>query len=152
MNDIISAFSHTLQSGLFLDEILHGLVAAPFAGLLYYKTKDWKFSLIPILVTYLIDMDHWVDYLLYYGGDISLRNFVAGEYFEKTNRAVVPLHAWEWLFFVGAIAIERGKWKSILTAISLGVLAHLLWDTHTIGSVAFYSILYRISNNFVIIV
>ena len=152
ISDLILAFQHTLQSGLFVDEIMHGVVTLPFVALLYYKTKSVKDSLIPLVVTYMIDMDHWVDYVLFYGWDISLAKFVAGDYFDLTGRAVVPLHAWEWLFIVSLLARKKGKWKSVYTSLAFGVLAHLLWDSYTVGSVVFYSIIFRIINGFIIMV
>jgi len=152
INDLVAAFYHTLQSGLFIDEIMHGVVTLPFAAFLYYKTNSLKFSLIPLAITYLIDMDHWVDYVLYYGADVSIAKFVSGNYFEVTQRAVVPLHAWEWLLGLAALAWEGKKWKSVYTALAIGVFAHLVWDSHTVGSVIFYSIFYRIYNGFIIVI
>lgn len=152
INDFVLAFSNSIQSGLLLDEMLHGVTTLPFVVFLYYKTKSIKYSLIPLVVTYLIDMDHWVDYFLYWGTDMSLARFVSAEYFQITQRVVVPLHAWEWLFFLAALSVEQKKWKSILVGVTIGVFAHLLWDSHTIGSVMFYSMLYRIYHGFILII
>lgn len=152
INDFILALSSSIQSGLFVDEIAHGVVTLPFVFFLYLKTKSIRHSVVALLVTYLIDMDHWVDYFLYWGADISLVKFVDAEYFQITQRAVVPLHAWEWLFFLAALSVEQKKWKSILVGVTLGVFAHLIWDSHTVGSVIFYSILYRIYHGFILII
>lgn len=151
ITDILNALAHSLESGLFVDEIMHGVVTLPFVLLLYYKTKSIRFSLVPLFVTYLIDMDHWVDYYLYYGNHISLTKFLELDYFTFSGRAIVPLHAWEWMLCFSALAYEQKKWKSVYVGIALGMLAHLIWDSHTVGSVAFYSILYRAGSGFMLI-
>ena len=91
------------------------------------------------------------DYFLFYGANPSLARFVSGTYFEVTKRAIVPLHAWEWLLGIIALSLEQKKWQSIYVAVALGMLAHFLWDSHTIGNPIFYSILYRIYYGFIII-
>lgn len=150
MSELLAAVNFAWESGLAVDELMHGLVALPFAAFLYYKSRSVKYFLVPVAATYLIDMDHWVDYFLYYGGSVNLTRFLSGEYFAITSRAVVPLHAWEWLGILCVVAYIKKRWDSVCVGIALGVFAHLIWDSRTVGSVVFYSILYRISHGFII--
>ena len=150
MTDILSALKFANESGLILDEIQHGLVSFLFCLFLYTKTKSLKYSVIPLLVTYVMDLDHWVDYLLYYGFDINITRFLGGEYFHVTKRAVVPLHAWEWCLALGYWVYREKMWKSYKAAVALGIMSHLIWDTYRIGNPLFYSMIYRIYHDFIV--
>lgn len=147
VNDLTTAFRLTLESGLFWNELVHAVIAAPFCLLLWKKTKDIKLSLIPLLLAYLMDIDHLIDYWDYYGLGFSLSKFVDLKYFEIPGRAYIPFHAWEWALLLLPFSIKKG-WKSRITAINLGVLAHLIWDMLTVGSFFFYSIIYRYLTGF----
>lgn len=151
ITDLFDALTIFYKSGLFFDEIKHGLVSLFFAGIFYYKTKNIKLSGLIIFITYAIDSDHLVDYLLYYGAnDFTFSKFIALDYFEITKRAVVPFHAWEWVLFLGLLAHEQTKkHRLLLSAIATGIFSHLVWDMATVGSLKFYSIIYRISLNFI---
>lgn len=152
ISDFINSLVIFVESGLFFDEIKHGLVTMPFVLLVYYKTKSTKLSFVTLLTTYLIDSDHLVDYLMYYGFDFSFTRFLSFEYFMNTKRAIVPLHGWEWALFLVLLGWERSRWKSYLTAIGIGVFSHLIWDSITVGSVLFYSFTYRALHEFILFI
>ena len=142
-----SFWRNVIPGDLFIQEIFHGVIAMPFAYLIYKKTKSLKHFLLVILFAYAIDVDHLIDYFLYFGLRFNLADFLSGVYFEVTNRAVVPFHAWEWLALLGLVAYKRG-WKSLFTVLALSLLAHLIFDSITVGSALFYSIMYRWFNGF----
>lgn len=129
-------------------EVLHGFIALPFAILLYKKTHSLQLVIILYLVTYFIDLDHLVDYFILKGFVFNLYEFGTGTYFYLTDKTYEPFHAWEWIAILGIIGYKKG-WKSVFTAISLGLLAHLILDSLSVGSFLFYSILYRISQGFI---
>jgi hypothetical protein len=136
-----------MTNELFFDEVLHGLVALPFAVYLWKKTKSAKLITILFAVTYLIDLDHLVDYFLYYGFEMKLENFFNASYFEATRLAIVPLHAWEYLLPLTYLARKKGI-KSYYGPILLGAIPHLIMDTITVKNLAFYSIIYRLALGF----
>lgn len=133
--------------GLLVDEVMHGVVAIPFAGLLWYKSKSWRQILIFYLVVYLIDLDHLLDYWFYYGLRFDWNEFISLDFFSEKATVYLVFHAWEWVVFMFFFSIRRG-WKSILAAVNLGMFAHLLWDIHNFWSVEFYSIIYRAIHEF----
>lgn len=151
IQDLIQAIQIFITSGLFLDELKHGIINLLFAGLFYYKYKNLKLSLLVLFVTYIIDIDHLVDYFLYYGASFSFSTFIGLDYFRITQRAVVPFHAWEWVILLVMTSTQTKKYKLTLLAIATGMFAHLIWDSITVGSPLFYSILYRISQSFIVI-
>jgi len=130
-----------------IQEIFHGVIAIPFAYLLYKKTKSKNKFFMVILSTYLIDLDHLFDYFLYFGSRFNLNLFLSGIYFEKAKKAFVPFHAWEWLLILWFLARKKG-WESFYAVVTLGLLAHLIFDSVTIGKPLFYFIIYRYMKDF----
>jgi len=147
--DLQSALVAMINSGLLVDEIIHGLVAIPFSLFLYSKTKSVKLSLIVVLLVYAIDVDHLVDYWSYYGFKFSFVEFVSLKYFVLKGTAYVPFHAWEWLLIL-IYFVRKYGWKTYYASFALGLLAHLIWDVKTVGDPVFYSITYRILTRFII--
>ena len=143
---ITPAFLETLKgSGILsfvFQEFLHGAAALPFAYILWRKTHTWKNVLILFAVTFLIDLDHLVDYFSYYGFSWHINEVITGEFYQQIRRTFVPLHAWEWAILIGVLAKMRG-WKSYYTVILFGLLPHLIFDSIIVGSFIFYSIIYR---------
>jgi len=123
-------------------ELAHGAAALPFAYILWRKTHSWKKVLILFAVTFLIDLDHLVDYFSYYGFSLHINEVITGEFYAQARRTFVPFHAWEWVILLGVLAKIRG-WKSYYTAILFGLLPHLIFDSFIVGSFLFYSIIYR---------
>ncbi len=138
---------NTLEFSLFTHELLHGVVASPFAYLIWKKTKSKKLVILVFLSAYLIDVDHLVDYFLYYGLVFTPEKFFYGEHFDATQKAYVPFHGWEYLIPLGVMSRLRG-WNLVFTAILLGITSHYVLDALTQGSFMFYSIIYRSLYNF----
>jgi len=127
---------------LIVQEIIHGLFALPFALIIWYKTRSVKNVFLLFVVTFLIDLDHLVDYFSFYGFSLHINEVLTGEFYAEMRRTYVPLHAWEWAIILGVIAKIRG-WKSYYTAILFGLLPHLIFDSIIVGSFLFYSIIFR---------
>ncbi len=144
MQEIIAVF---MEDGLFIHELLHILIAFPFAYLLYKKTNSIRLVILLYCFTLLMDADHLVDYFAYYGFHLNIVNFFKMDFFRLTKISYVPLHGWEWLSIVGIFAYKRG-WKSFWMVIFLGMMAHLILDTLNVGSFWFYSIIFRYLHGF----
>jgi len=151
MHDLMHALEASYGSGLLLHEAMHGLVSFVFVVLIWLKTKSLKYSIVPLIVTYAIDLDHLVDYFLYFGPTFSALEFVNLRYFINTSRAVVPLHGWEWAFFLLALSWQEKTFKSFKFVIAVGIFSHLILDSYNIGSVLFYSFTFRALNEFIIL-
>lgn len=144
---INSILTETISSGLFVDEVVHGMVAAPFAAFLIYKTQSIKRLTLFFITMYLIDLDHFIDFWLITGFNLDLLEFFKLDYFDMSGKAIIFLHAWEWVLVAGVIAYKRG-WKSYFTLIAMALLAHIIWDAIGLNSAPFYSIIYRSTHNF----
>lgn len=147
MNTILQAFTYTLNSGLLLDETIHGSISFLFSVLIYKKTKELKLAVIPLIMAYAPDIDHLINYWIYHGVGFNLLDFVKMEYFSEPKQVFIPFHALEWVLVLSIISVKRG-WKSYITATNLGLIAHLVWDIITLKSVIYYSIIFRFITGF----
>lgn len=144
----MNSIQNTLfTEGLLIHEILHGIIAVPFAIFLYKKTRSQKLVLFLFLTTYFMDLDHLIDYFLFYGFTFNLSDFLNGMYFEFSNRAFVFFHAWEWIIILYFITLKK-EWKSYCSPIFLGMLPHLILDAFHVQSFLFYSIIFRSISGF----
>ena len=136
-----------MPNSLIIDEIVHGLVAIPFAYLLWKKTKSYKKVALLFIFTYFVDLDHLVDFFSFYGFKFNLTNFFNAEYFRITQKAYIPFHAWEWLLILAGLTKIKG-WKSFYAVILLALLPHFIYDSLRVGSFLSYSIVVRALNQF----
>lgn len=146
---ILTFIQDIIPQSLIIHETIHGLVVLPFVFLIWYKTKSIKLAMVVFITAYLVDVDHLVDYFAYKGFEFKLADFMSEEYYTVTRRAYAPLHGWEWI--VALLVLGGGKlkgWQSFCTALGLGLLAHLLYDSWNVGSIPFYSFIYRAFSGF----
>ena len=136
-----------ISNGLIVHELIHGAAGLISAFILWKKTKSVKRALLVVFLTIAFDIDHLVDYFLYYGFQISVPKMLMLDYFQITRRAVVPFHAWEWLMVLGVLSYKRG-WKSNFTLLFMAILPHLIVDSINVSSFLFYSIIYRLARGF----
>lgn len=133
-----------IRRNLFIHELMHGVIAIPFAILLWEKTGLMNLVIIIFFVTYFIDLDHLVDYFSFYGFKLNFSNFLSCKYFDKKKDAYIPLHAWEWLLGLGLIILTGSySWDSYYVAVFFGLLPHYILDSINVGNLLFYSIIYR---------
>ena len=133
-----------IRKNLVFHEIMHGVIALPFATLLWTRTKSLSLVLVMFAVTYLIDLDHLVDYFKSCGLRLNPSEFLGCKYFNKKKISYIPFHAWEWLLILGiVILIGEHNWHSYFVAVFMGILPHYLLDSLNVGSLLFYSIIYR---------
>lgn len=132
---------------LILHEFFHILLAIPFALFLWNKTKSKKQLVVLFLATFLVDIDHFVDYFTFSGFNLNIVNFLSGEHFVVTHKAFTPLHAWEWVLILGIFTRLRG-WNTLYAALLFGLLPHIIIDSIATGRPWFYSIIFRFYRGF----
>lgn len=141
-------FYHLATKTLLIQEIFHGVFAIPFALYMWKKTGSWKYTLAVILLTYMIDFDHLIDYFYYYGfNHFNLLEFLTGVYFNYAHKSFILLHAWEWVIALAYLTKRYGL-KTIFGVMLLSLIPHLIFDSITLRSVVPYSITYRILHGF----
>ncbi|KKQ38105.1 MAG: hypothetical protein US53_C0001G0010 [Candidatus Woesebacteria bacterium GW2011_GWA1_37_7] len=137
-----------ISPNFILQEMIHGIFAIPFAYIIFIKTRSLKSALFVILLTYLLDLDHLLDYFLYFGFKFNVFDFISASYFLNTKRAIVPFHAWEWTLLLFPLSYRKG-WRSVFTILLFALIPHLIYDSLVVGSFVFYSIIYRGLKGFV---
>lgn len=143
----LELINEIVSSGLFFDEIMHGVVAIPVATLLWWKTKSLRQIIIMYLFLYFIDLDHLIDYWLYLGLKLNPPEFFQLDFFREKGTALIFAHAWEWVLILYFVFRKKG-WKSFVAPVMLAILVHILWDGYRIGNYLFYSITYRLFTGF----
>lgn len=132
---------------LLVHEALHGVLGFVFALPIWYKTKSYKLVILVIVLAYLVDLDHLIDYFIYLGFRFNLKSFFEGQQFQNSKHAIILFHAWEWLIILLIINLRK-KWNSIWRALLMAYSSHMLLDVINVGSILFYSIIYRLLNGF----
>ena len=144
---------------LFFHELTHLLLTLLAGGITWLlflrdtnKCKKTALTLIgAFLGEFLLDIDHLFDYVIAFGTHFRLDYFLAGKMFTTLQKTYVPLHAWEWVILLAIIIyfIKNHSWKVFLTALTLGMFFHLIYDTWFNHITLFgYSLIYRLLHNF----
>lgn len=131
---------------LILDLTLHFLFTLIGAFLIWNYSYNPIFSLMFVLGGIFIDLDHLIDYFLYFKFSFfDIKKFLKGEYM-KSGKIFLFLHSWElvlllylisYLFMLPEIAF-----------LAFGMTIHLIIDNYKRHKKAFYLIFYRAANNF----
>jgi hypothetical protein len=118
---------------LIIHELVHVLVYM-IPALVYKKvTKLQGFIalIIGLVVTVFLDLDHILDFWLYKGFSINVKEFFSGGYFSQSHKVHVFFHGWEYVVvcLLCYFLVKKPLVKHILAFIALGLTAHLLYDT-----------------------
>lgn len=101
---------------------------------------------------FLIDMDHVLEYLLFFGPHFNLTYFIEGREFLMSNQTHLWFHAWEYipvLLAIGLIFRKNQIVKTIFITLALSMSVHLASDmVINRCSFRFYTLFYRASHNF----
>ena len=127
---------------LLIHEVLHGLIVLPSAYYIFKKTNSMKLLALVILVTYMIDIDHLIDYFIFYGFTFNFSDFLRGSQF-VTDKALIILHGWEYVILILYLSKNR-RLKWVAFSIILGYIPHLILDTLNVGDVKLYILSYRL--------
>ncbi len=124
----------------FLDIGSHVAITAFFAWLFYKHTLGWLWPCLAVLGGILIDLDHFLDYFMYYGAKFDIRDFVCNR-FLASGKIYLVFHAWELIF----ILLGLSFFVSWIFPLAISMAAHILFDqlTNHPGEPFFYFLAYR---------
>jgi hypothetical protein len=126
-------------------------IAALLIALIWRKYFSAKNYLVGLAVTLLIDADHLIDYYLYKGFALDIREFFSGIYFRNAGKVHVLFHAWEVVLLIFlAFFMEKNKVRrSWILFVGVGIFVHLVFDTLYYGfDPLAYSIIMRLWRGF----
>lgn len=140
-------------TNLIVHEALHFLIALIVATFVFWRYRDWRLIPSCFVPGFLVDLDHFLDYFLYFGLNFNWSHLLnVHAYMEPAGKIYVILHGWEFIplfWLIGRWIGRKKKVKGLEWALSLSYLGHLLLDnfsfTHHPLS---YSFLYRLFNQF----
>ncbi|MFC1514608.1 hypothetical protein ACFL5X_01740 [Candidatus Omnitrophota bacterium] len=115
------------------------------SGLIYIALGNKLYALAFFLGSIFIDLDHLIDYFMYFGFHFSLKKFFSLEYL-RSGKVYMFFHSWELFIIIFAVSIAFDFFP--LFFFSLAIAVHLLFDTlHRIRPL-FYFLIYRAAKNF----
>lgn len=134
-------------------EIGHFLATLLIAVFLCRYFKNWRLLAVCFFFGFFIDVDHLLDYFLFFGTRFNLANFFnTGTYMDGSGKIYVLFHGWEYLFFLwvgGELLSKKKKIPGLTEAMIFSYFTHLLLDQFSFSSFHLgYFLIYRLLNNF----
>lgn len=106
-----------------LDISTHVVLSLVLAVFFWYRTGAWLWPLLTVVGGVLIDLDHFVDYFLYYGAKLNVGDFFNYRY-RASGKCYIFFHSWELMIFLWISSLFF-RW---LIPLASGVTLHLLID------------------------
>jgi len=141
------------STNLLAHETLHLVFGGIISFFIYRRYKSPKLVLVVFLVSFLVDLDHYLEGLLVNGFNFNwVFTLAPGIYWEKAGKMTLFFHSWEIIPIVLLIG-RRIKNFSLALAIALSLLGHYLVDQAVYSSLSGmslleYSIIYRLIHRF----
>ena len=129
----------------FIDLFTHFTVTLLLASYFYYSSGGIIWPILSIAGGIFIDIDHFIDYFLFFGPRFDLKCFLAHEY-QMSGRCYVFFHSWELLGLLWLFALPF----AIVLPFAAGMTLHMLIDTFIShrSNPLYLSLIYRAVNRF----
>lgn len=128
-----------------VNDLLRHLAVNTLTALgLYACCRSLSLSLLVFLCGFLIDLDHLIDYFLYYRTKWDLAAFVRGDYARYSRKLYLFLHSWE--LTAALCLIGMYSRNAVVLSIATGFTGHLIVDQYR--TKFGYFLLFRIAKNF----
>lgn len=132
---------------------IHFLVAILAGYFVGGYFKKMSLALIAAIIGgFFIDLDHFLEYFLYYGYHFNLTYFLEGREFLLNDKIHLFFHAWEYapiLFIIAYLLRKRKNLAIFIFTLGLAGSLHLFSDVFINQyPFKFYSIGYRASQDF----
>lgn len=106
---------------------VHAIASISGGIILWQGCHSWQAGLISVLAGFFIDLDHFFDYIIAGERSWKIKDFLHFYHTFKEPHIYVPLHAWELVPILGALA-WAGFWPAWLGGTAFGMGHHLLLD------------------------
>lgn len=138
---------------LSLHESIHVLLSVIIGLAIWRLYGKIKLSFITAFIGgILIDFDHLIDYFINYGFSFNLINFINGYQFLESGKIYIFFHGYEYvvILLIMFLFVKNNKTvKTIILALALAMLAHLIFDSMINGMyVKVYSVIERTRSGF----
>jgi len=129
-----------LRIATIVDLVLHFFTALVLSLFFLWIKGGWLWPALCILGSIFIDLDHFIDYFIYYGFKLDLKKFFTHKYV-TSGKVYIVFHSWELILILLMFSFKI----SWLVPFAAGMTVHLLIDqfiSHT-GKPLFYFLTYR---------
>lgn len=127
------------------DLSIHFVVTSVCALLVYLMTKNMRYAVIFIATGLLVDLDHLIDYGLFFKHRFNLRAFLNCLYL-KSGRIYLFMHSWELVCLILATSVFSGSLSLFVLTLSLAL--HMAIDNLQRKDPMFYFFVYRAAKRF----
>lgn len=145
MENKIQKSKRDRTKNVFVDMALHLSITALFSVLIYLKTGNVVYAGIFISGGVLLDLDHLIDYFIFFRSDFNLKYLFKGSYLQS-GKVYLFLHSWELNIIILALALSMKSYGLFIFFLSLSI--HLVIDNIPKRNWLFYFIIYRMYKNF----
>lgn len=130
---------------IILDLSAHFILTAFISFIIYRKYGNLYYVIIFAVAGIFVDLDHFIDYFLFFKNEFSLKDFLTLAYL-KSGKTYIFLHSWEldFLIFIFGLMVK----SRVLMLFSLGLTVHLTVDTLPKKNSLLNFLFYRISKKF----
>ncbi|MBM3246427.1 MAG: hypothetical protein FJZ13_03750 [Candidatus Omnitrophica bacterium] len=111
----------------------------------YQKAANLFYPFMIILGGNFIDLDHFVDYFIFFKNRFKLKEFLRGAYL-RSGKVYLLLHSWEMGFVLFLLSLSLGSRPLMLFSLSLSL--HLAIDNAQRKNPLVYFLIYRFSKGF----
>ncbi|MBN1309144.1 MAG: hypothetical protein JXA18_14565 [Chitinispirillaceae bacterium] len=126
----------------------HFAASAVVSASIYLSTKSVPVAGASFMCGFLIDVDHFLDYIREYGFRTDSKDFFRVFHETRFTKLVLFLHAWEWTIGLFFLAWFSG-WNELILGSFVGVFHHLVLDQWANGATAWgYFFSYRAVKGF----
>ncbi|MBU0503567.1 MAG: hypothetical protein KKG43_04165 [Candidatus Omnitrophica bacterium] len=128
-----------------LDLAIHFLVAVIISSVIYLKTGKISYVAAFLAGSIFIDLDHFIDYFLYFKNKFSLSDFLKCTYL-NSGKVYVFFHSWEINILIFTLGLFFNS--TVLLMLSLGLTFHLIVDNFFRKNKFYCFLIYRKINKF----
>ncbi len=125
---------------IYVDISIHLILSIIFSTVIFIKTNTAIYVCIFIFVGVFIDLDHFIDYFMFFKNRFKLLDFLGSEYL-RSGKAYLFLHSWEIVFIVLISAIKIKSYALLMVFFSSSL--HLAIDNIQRKNLLAYFLFYR---------
>lgn len=130
---------------IYLDLFTHFTLTALLSLFIFIKTHSISYVFFVVLGGVLIDMDHFIDHIVYFKKKINFFSFMRSDQL-RSGKVYLIFHSWELICIILIMSLTFNS--AALWALFLGASAHLIVDNIQRKNPLFYFLLYRCYKKF----
>jgi hypothetical protein len=131
-----------------LKPVAHLTASAVVSTLIYAATRSMPVTVVSFFSGFLLDIDHFIDYIREYGLRVSRKEFFRVYYETRFEKLLLLFHAWELVPGLLLLAWLSG-WNEVMLGLLAGIFHHMVLDQVGNGFTARgYFFIYRAAKRF----